>query len=439
MTFAEQLATYPRPVLEQLRREAGPAFANDAQERFWASRAPELLYSGAMGAGKSRILCEKAWRIARRYPGVTVALFRKVAASLPATTMRTFQRDVIDRRFIAARNKTEGWYELTNGSRIYFLGLDPDPITGVPSKVGSLDLGWAGVDEAVELSESDWIMLLGRLRDPRMAWHQLAAATNPGPPGHWLKTRFTGQADHEYVHATAADNTFLPDDYKLAIANLPDNAVGRRLGRGEWAAAEGVIWNLPESQVRSTETPQKRVVAGIDWGFVHAFACEIIGQSGSGRLAVLAELYARGAGIDQLIEPLARIAEAHNVTSFRCDPSEPGLMAELVRGFSKHKIEHPDCTLHVSVEGANNDVDLGLQAVDRAIREGMTVDPACVGLLAEIPGYTWAPSKIGGFHERPIDINDDACDALRYGIMAFTPDASNPWSMLSGVNVSAVA
>lgn len=417
-----------------------PYFANDAQERFWESRAPELLYSGAMGAGKSRILCEKAWRIADRYPGVTVGLFRKVAASLPATTMRTFQRDVMERAKIAGRNKTEGWYELVNGSRIYFLGLDPDPLTGVPSKVGSLDLGWAGVDEAVELNEGDWIMLLGRLRDPRIGWHQLAAATNPGTPGHWLKARFSPPTpEREYVHATAADNAFLPEDYKSAIANLPDNAIGRRLGRGEWAAAEGAIWNLPEAQVTGAAAPSKRVVAGIDWGFVHAFACEVIGQSGSGRLAVLAELYVKGAGIDQLIEPLAQLAETHDVSSFRCDPSEPGLMAELSRGLASHRGNHAGCKLRAAVEAANNDVDVGLQAVDRAIREGMTVDPTCLGLLAEIPGYTWAPSKAGGFHERPIDINDDACDALRYGVMAFTPDPTNPWAALSGRTVSAVA
>ena len=189
---------------------------------------------------------------------------------------------MLDVAKVAGRNKQEGWYELRNGSRIYFLGLDPDPLTGVPSKVGSLDLAWAGVDEAVELTEADWIMLLGRLRDPRMPWHQLAAATNPGPPDHWLKQRFSGgHESRTYVHATAADNKFLPEDYHTMIASLPDNAIGRRLGKGEWAAAEGVIWMLPPEQVGSPIAPQKRVVAGLDWGFVHAFACEVVGQSGS--------------------------------------------------------------------------------------------------------------------------------------------------------------
>src|SRR5258706_2828800 len=197
-----------------------------------------------MGAGRSRVLTQKAWKVARRYPGVTVALFRKAQNSIAHTTERTFERDVLDRRYLAKRNKTEHFWELTNSSRIYFLGLDPDPITGVPSKVGSMDLGWAGVDEAVELTQENWIMLLGRLRDPPSPWHQLAAATNPGPPKHWLRMRML--ASTERLMLAIRSNKFLTPEYVAMLANLPDTAAGRRLGRGEWAAAEGVIWTLPQ-------------------------------------------------------------------------------------------------------------------------------------------------------------------------------------------------
>ncbi len=400
------------PKLQAERGKVAPFFANPAQERFWESKAPELLYSGAMGAGKSRVLTEKAWRVAKAYPGVTVGLFRKVAASLPATTMRTFQRDVLDVRYLSSRNKTEGWFELTNGSRIYFMGLDPDPLTGVPSKVGSLDLGWAGVDEAVELTEGDWIMLLGRLRDPRMPWHQLAGATNPGPPNHWLKRRFgVGAPGLDYVHATAQDNRFLPDDYKASIANLPDNAIGRRLGRGEWVGAEGVIWALPDEQIRYSDTLDfKRVVAGLDWGFVHAFACEVIGQSGSGRLAVIDEVYERGADLENDIIPrLKELVARRGVTTFYADPSEPAYISKCVAA-------------GLPVVSADNSVHVGLTSVMRAITAGMTISPECHGLLEEIPGYTWAQNRTG-MQEKPIEINDDACDALRYGVLALDPTA----------------
>lgn len=435
------LATLSPERLRTIRAALGPDFANDAQERFFDSQAMELLYSGAMGAGKSRILCEKGYRIALSYPGCTVGIFRKVKASMAATTVRTFTQDVMDLATVASRNQTESWYQLKNGSRIYFLGLDPDPITGVPSKIGSLELAWAGVDEAVELTEGDWTMLLGRLRDPRVPYHQLAAATNPAAPTHWLKLRFTPATDsREYLHATALDNRFLPLDYRAIIEALPDNAIGRRLGKGEWSSVEGAIWTLPIEQVKPPSGEPKRVVAGVDWGFVHQFAVEVVGQSGSGRLGVRAELYATGKGLDQLVEPwlgadgvirpgIAKLCEDHGVTVLACDPSEPSLMAQLDRLLAEHRRNHgSDCRLRARTKAATNTMSTGLQAVDKALRMGMTVDPSCVGLINEVPGYTWAPAKGGGFHERPVEVGDDACDALRYAVMEFEPDPNNPWA-----------
>lgn len=433
-----------RAILRAMRRELGPStFASPEQERFFDSRARELLYSGWMGAGKSRILCEKGWYLARTYPGSTIGIFRKVAASIPATTLRTFTRDVMDLRLIESRNLTESWYQLGNGSRIYFLGLDPNPVTGVPSKIGSLELAWAGVDEAVELTEGDWSMLMGRLRDPRIPYHQIAAATNPADPKHWLKVRFTpGDADHEYLLASM--NTQLPADYQAILDALPDNAIGRRLGKGEWAAVEGAIWTLPSDQIKPPTMEAKRVVAGVDWGFVHQFAVEVVGQSGSGRLGVRAELYATGKALDQLVEPwmgpggvrpgIAQLCEDHGVSLLACDPSEPSLMAQLERLLGEHRARHgSECRLRAKVKAATNTMSTGLQAVDKALRAGMTVDPSCTGLIGEIPGYTWAPNKAGGFHERPVEVGDDACDALRYAVMEFEPDPSNPWAGMSSV------
>ena len=410
-------------VSEELAEPAEYASAEHIE--FFASRHLELVGSGWMGAGKSRILCQKAWMLARRYPGVTIGLFRKAQNSIAATTERTFERDVVERQYLApgheGRNKSEHWWGLKNGSRIYFLGLDPDPITGVPSKVGSLDLAWAGVDEGVELSEEDWIMLLGRLRDPRMPWHQLAAATNPGPPKHWLRLRVMGDAINRKM-ISFKRNKFLTPEYMAMLSSLPDTAAGRRLGKGEWASAEGAIWMVPESQIVYPETTEwKRVVAGVDWGFVHAFACEVVGQSGSGRLAVIDEVYEKGRTIDQIIPALQYIREVHKVTTFYADPSEPAYILQCQRA-------------GLPMEPANNAVGPGIGAVSTALARGMTIAPSCSGLLGEIPGYTWAKDRSGGFREVPIEINDDACDALRYGVVAL--DASfedNPWAQLTRV------
>jgi len=435
----EAVHALPIHILRELRAKLGPSFASAEQERFYDSRETEVLYSGWMGAGKSRILCEKAWSIAKTYPGCTVGVFRKVAASLPATTLRTFQRDVMQMDRIRARNLTESWWELDNGSRIYFLGLDPDPMTGVPSKIGSLELAWAGVDEAIEVTENDWMMLLGRLRDPRIPFHQIAAATNPAHPKHWLLLRFTQPPDPNRLMLRASSNRFLPDDYKAILDSLPDTAIGRRLGRGEWAAVEGAIWRVQDWQVIAPPAPSRRVIAGIDWGFVHLFACEVLGQSSGGRLAVIAELTAKGMGVDQLAPRLAELAEAHDIVAFHCDPSEPGLMDQLRRGLADHRHRHFGCKLRATVVPAVNDVLPGLSAVDKALRGGMTIDPSASQLLSEIPGYTWKPARGGGYLEQPVEVNDDACDALRYAVMAFEGNPNDPWASLRAGQAGGVA
>ena len=403
------MLSLPRPLLEALRAELGPRFASPEQRTFFDSEAPEILYSGWMGAGKSRIICEKVWHLALRYPGATFGIFRKTYNSIHATTERTFWRDVAVPSKITARNKTEGWLEVQGGARIYFMGLDPDPITGVPSKVGSLDLACAYVDEAVELSEGDWIMLLGRLRDPRMPWHQIGAATNPASPRHWLKRRFTPSTpDRLYLHASG--NDLLPADYLQRLDELPDNVFGQRLGKGLWVAAEGAIYHLPDEQVAKPDpqTTWKRVVAGIDWGFVHAFACEVVGQTGSGRLAVLRELYARATLIDDLIPQLRALQARYRIDTFYADPSEPEYIAACQKA-------------GLPVIPATNDVLPGIEAVSSAIKGGMTVDPSCTGLLDELPNYTWAPDRAtGNLKEAPIKVGDDACDGLRYAVMGLT-------------------
>jgi len=417
------LQAAPRPILEALRAQLAPGFANEQQRAFFNCAASEVLYSGAYRAGKSRIGCEKAYWLAKRYPGIPIGIFRKTAASLAASTERTLLHDVIPRGMIARHNRTERWYELANGSRIWFFGLDPDPITGLPSKVGSVELGWAFVDEAAEVTESDWSMVKGRLSWPGIPYHQIAAATNPASPKHWLKVRFTPPtADRVYLHASTFDNPLLPEDYVTDARNGAEDYLKRRYIYGEWVGAEGAIWTLPDDAVKYPETTEwKRVVAGVDWGFVHAFACEVVGQSGSGRLAVIDEVYEKGRTIDQIIPALQFVREQHHVTTFYADPSEPAYILQCQRA-------------GLPMEPANNAVGPGIGAVSTALARGMTIAPSCSGLLGEIPGYTWAKDRTGGFREVPIEINDDACDALRYGVVAL--DASfedNPWAMLTRV------
>jgi PBSX family phage terminase large subunit len=407
----EHLRGMPRATLQALRAELGPGFVNEQQRAFFDSQAPEVLYSGAFRAGKSRIGCEKAYYLARTYPGIPIGIFRKTAASLPASTERTLLVDVIPVGAIVRSNATQHWYELANGSRIWLFGLDPDPITGVPSKVGSVELGWAFVDEAAECSEGDWVMVKGRLSWPGIPYHQITAATNPAGPAHWLKARFTPQSPSRvYLHASTFENPTLAADYIAEAQASPDDYFHRRYHLGEWVAAEGGIWFIPDDQIAEPEqTEWKRVVAGVDWGFRHAFACEVVGESGSGRRATLAEVYGRGLTIENVIPALKALHARYHCT-FYADPSEPAYIEQCRRA-------------GLAMVKANNDVLAGITAVTDALAAGMTVSPTCTGLLGEVPAYVWKQERGSGeMADSPLKSNDDACDAWRYANIALSID-----------------
>lgn len=257
------------------RKTLAPEFANPQQADFFWSTAPEILYSGAFGAGKSRILCEKALDVALSYADAPIAIVRKVKASLAATTKVTLVRDVLRPRQLTFRqNKTEDWIEFPNGSRIWFFGLDADSETGLPSKVGSFDGACIYVDEAVELDEADWVMLQGRLRSQTTPFRQLGAATNPADPNHWLKRRFSPSTEKRvYLHASTYANRFLPDDYKERMSELT-GLFRARYTEGEWLAVEGALWGpndfldyrpAPDRWVNGEIKPDyKRIVIGVD-------------------------------------------------------------------------------------------------------------------------------------------------------------------------------
>jgi len=132
---------------------------------------------------------------------------------------------------------------LTNGSAIIFGGLD-DPL-----KMGSLELGWAAIDEAIETTEDDWQMLEGRLRLPNVP-HQIIGATNPGRPAHYLHEMFFrgGRPGYEVYQASALDNPTLPKDYIERLESFTGVYYERNV-LGRWVGMDGLVYSSFNEEV----------------------------------------------------------------------------------------------------------------------------------------------------------------------------------------------
>lgn len=283
---------------------------NRAQDGFAASLASRVLFSGAFGAGKSIALCTKGLKLSQDYPGNFGFICRKVRASLAQTTLKTFLELVCPREIIADYNKSEGLVTLTNSSQILFGGLD-DPL-----KLGSLNLGWAGIDEAIETNEEDWKMIEGRLR-LRDVPHQIFAATNPGPPSHYLYRIFFTEKRGDVFQASALENPELPEDYKVRLKEF-EGTYYQRYVLGQWVGMEGLVYSAFDEKncliPRFDISKRWLVHSGHDFGLANPATLFYAQDPDTGNFFLFAEyLPGTGYGIYDHVQNFKRITDGYNV------------------------------------------------------------------------------------------------------------------------------
>ena len=200
--------------------------------------APEkyVLYGGAVRGGKTVWLCMEGLQLSLEYPGNVGYLCRHELTSFRRTTQVTFEKFVPE-EIIKQHHQTENFYKLVNGSIIYYGGLGDDE-RGL-NRLKSMELGWFGIDQAEETSESHFLFLMSRLALmlPHIRRKGLLTA-NPAPG--WVKHLFIEQKKHNHIFIPALpkDNPYLPEDYEAELREFYPAELVKQLLEGDWDALE---------------------------------------------------------------------------------------------------------------------------------------------------------------------------------------------------------
>ena len=111
------------------------------------------------------------------------------------------------------------------------------------SKIRGLTLQGAYCDELTLFPKDFFSMLLSRLS---VKGAKLIATTNPDVPTHWLKKEYIDnvKVDMLVMRFLIDDNTTLPEEYVREIKKEYTGVYFERFIRGNWVAAEGVIYPL---------------------------------------------------------------------------------------------------------------------------------------------------------------------------------------------------
>lgn len=237
---------------------------------------------------------------------------------------------------------------------------------------------------------------------------------NPESPSHWFYNQWILQCEKKnalHIHFLMSDNPIMTEE-KLREAEQQFSGVFyARYIQGQWVVAEGLIYPMhEEAQQKPPEGRADKYVLSIDYGTQNAFAGILWGLYGKVWYAVKEYYYSgRDTQVQKSDEDYAQDMDSF-VDGYVHYPQQKILTivdpsaASFIVALRKHN--------RYKVIKANNDVLDGIRDTATAMQMGkIKYSPDLTNLIKEFQGYVWSEKSA---EDRPVKVNDHACDALRY-------------------------
>lgn len=289
-------------------------------------------------------------------------------------------------------------------AEVQFAGLDNDTYLRGPN------FRWGWIDE------------LDFVSDPEM-WRAFKAAIREGPNYQLFATstpkgrrilyqEWEQEADdfHRLYRATSLDNPFMDSESYVKGLGYTGKFYEQEI-LAEFVAFEGMVWPmfLRSRNVQHIECDDWRAVLGVDVGTRNPTAI-LTARGDSDRRHIEREIYRAGMSSEEIITAITTEADRVRAETIYLDPSAAAYIETLQRhGYPAKKAE--------------NEVNFGIGVVATALVDGLTIDPSCINLVAEIESYHFPDNRTES--DKPVKQFDHAVDALRY-LCASEVNAARP-------------
>ena len=378
------------------------------------SKASIVVNVGGAGSSKTysiaQVLIKRAISVDKRRIGVCRKTFPALRVTAMEQVLTLLKEYGIYRE--EGHNKTANiyhhhWPDGKGGwidSDFYFFSIDE------LSRIKSLNLNDIWIEEADELTWDEFYMLQLRMRAPHPSEHpnQMFLSLNPTDAHGYVPKMLAGEKfpsqvskglreDVEVIHSTYADNPYLSETYVeqlKAALNYDENSY-RVYTLGEWGALDHLIYKNYRVIPEMPSMEGAKWCYGLDFGFVHPSALIKVYLLGD-KIYAEERLWKRGLTNSDIIEFLSHEQRGE----IYGDPSSKMMVEEVAKAGYQAYLGH---------KGVKESIDL-------CQRQTILIPASSVNLIKEIRGYQWKVAKDGTVLDEPVKFNDDACDAMRYGI-----------------------
>ena len=252
---------------------------------------------------------------------------------------------------------------------------------------------------------------------------------NPEGPEHWFYKEWIEKAESPgalRLHFTMEDNPGLPPEIRQRYERLYTGVFYRRFVLGEWAAAQGLVYDFFDPDKDAAEVPDGPFSAwrvSVDYGTVNPLSMGLWGEK-NGVWYRVEEVYydSRREGRQktdaEYAEMLEQLVAGRDIQRVIVDPSAASFIETLRRkGWQVMK--------------ADNDVADGIRVTADLLRQRRIVlCRPCRDCLREMALYCW-DERSG--RDAPRKEHDHAMDEMRYFAMDLAGERSGGFAAISVV------
>lgn len=233
---------------------------------------------------------------------------------------------------------------------------------------------------------------------------------NPAGPNHWFYRQWILEAEVRnclHLHFTMEDNPSLDEAIKKRYQRLYSGVFYRRFVLGQWAQAEGRVYDFfePEMVKPAPESGIEQWYISCDYGTVNPTSMGLWGRKNGVWYRVKEFYFSSRREMRQMTDgeyaaALRELAGGRTIAAVIVDPSAASFIQVLRReGWN--------------VKQASNDVISGIRATAQALKDGrIVICDGCADCLREMEEYVW--DLRDGKGDRVKKENDHAMDDMRY-------------------------
>jgi PBSX family phage terminase large subunit len=232
---------------------------------------------------------------------------------------------------------------------------------------------------------------------------------NPAGPSHWFYKSWIMEAERRNclrLHFTMEDNPSLTEQIRQRYQRLYTGVFYRRFILGQWAQAEGRVYDFfePEMAKPVPPGPFDQWYISCDYGTVNPTSMGLWGRCGGVWYRVKEFYFSSRAAMRQMTDEeyaqaLQNLAGQRPIAAVIVDPSAASFIEVLRRrGWRVRK--------------ADNDVLSGIRLTSDALKEGrVVICEGCADCLRELEEYVW---DLSAGADRVKKEHDHAMDDMRY-------------------------